>query len=483
VSRNRIRFLKDFPSALADGNGAVFIGAGVSMSAGYPSWSRLLRDIGEELGVKSTDVTDLAALAQWSVSENGSANRVRSVIRQEIGVVKPEPLALQVIARLPIKHFWTTNYDELIERAFQAINRPYDVISTAADLAIPARPGAARVYKMHGSVTRLDDIVISTDDYELYRKKRRPYLPLLEAHLTSMSMLFVGLSFTDPNVRHVLSLIRESFAEAPPEHFAIVRPPHRNDYDTNEEFDARFAQHRLWANDLRRYGLRAVEIEDYDEVPELLRLVERRVAMGRVWISGSWLSNDYGALATRVYTVAEGIGRAVGESGRALVSGAGVLVGSASLSGFVEALRAGGGWDLERRLIARPFPQSRDGGLPERAKWTALRQEMARLSGIVVFVGGTKLQNGGVADADGVIEEADLAERAGAFLLPIGATGGAAETIAARLLGSAVLSTGTQAQRPTDNELKNLGDKDASEEKLVKAVMSVIDRVSGTLAS
>jgi hypothetical protein len=82
-----------------------------------------------------------------------------------------------------------------------------------------------------------------------------------------------------------------------------------------------------------------------------------------------------------------------------------------------------------------------------------------------------------------VIEEADLAERAGAFLLPIGATGGAAETIAARLLGSAVLSTGTQAQRPTDNELKNLGDKDASEEKLVKAVMSVIDRVSGTLAS
>jgi len=44
----------------------------------------------------------------------------------------------------------------------------------------------------------------------------------------------------------------------------------------------------LWAKDLRRYGLVAVEIDDYDEVPSLLREVERRVAALRVWVSGSW---------------------------------------------------------------------------------------------------------------------------------------------------------------------------------------------------
>lgn len=483
MSNNRARFLKDYPAALADENGTIFIGAGVSMAAGYPSWARLLQEIGEELGVRSKDVADLAALAQWSVSENGGAGRVRGVIRQQIGVVKPVPPALEVIARLPIKHLWTTNYDELIERAFQAINRPYDVISAAADLSIPRKPGAARIYKMHGSVTRLDDIVISTDDYELYRTKRRPYLPLLEAHLTSTSMLFVGLSFTDPNVRHVLSLIRESFTEAPPEHFAIVRPPHRDDYDTKDEFDARLAQHKLWAKDLRRYGLHAVEIDDYNEVPELLRLVERRVAMGRVWISGSWPPDDRDALGAKVYTIAEGIGRAIGESGRALVSGAGLLVGSASLSGFVEALRAGGGWDLERRLIARPFPQPREGDLQECAKWTALREEMARLSGIVVFLGGTKQQDGKLVDADGVIEEADLARQAGAFLLPIGATGGAAKIIATRLRGSDILSTGPHSQRPTDEELIALSDKDLSAEQLIKLAITVMARASKELAA
>src|SRR5690606_37455512 len=99
---------------------------------------------------------------------------------------------------------------------------------------------------------RLDDVVISTHDYELFRSKRGQYLPLFQAHLTSMSMLFIGISFTDPNVRHVLSLIRESFTDAPPEHFAIVRAPQKSDFTTEGEFAARNAQHKLWAKDLKR---------------------------------------------------------------------------------------------------------------------------------------------------------------------------------------------------------------------------------------
>jgi hypothetical protein len=57
--------LKEFPESLAEETAAIFVGAGVSMGAGYPSWKDLLRDIGEELGVSSADVSDLAALAQW----------------------------------------------------------------------------------------------------------------------------------------------------------------------------------------------------------------------------------------------------------------------------------------------------------------------------------------------------------------------------------------------------------------------------------
>jgi len=449
------RFLKEFPEALSSGVGAIFVGAGVSMAAGYPSWSSLLQDIGDELGVGSGDLHDLAALAQWSIQESGGETQVRNVIKDKIGEDRSIPPVLDIIARLPVRYIWTTNYDRLIERSFQSIHRPIDVISSAADLSLKSAPGAARLYKMHGSVDRLDDVVIATDHYELFRSRRGAYLPLLQAHLTSMSMLFVGLSFTDPNIKHVLALIRESFTESPPEHFAIVRPPHRSDFKTEDEFNARMAKHRLWAKDLRRYGLVAVEIDSYDEVPELLRQVERRVAAKRVWVSGSW-PLEGGDQTAAVHSLAERAGRWIAESGRNLVTGNGMLVGSASLSSFLQALGPRGVWDLDRRLIARPFPQPLPGKAPLPEQWKIIREELARQAGIVMFLGGAKLENGSLIPANGVLEEFKVAQSCGAFLLPVGSTGGAAKQIADSLIGSNFLSTGPEAVRPTDDELNNL---------------------------
>src|SRR3954452_6050361 len=119
-------FLKEYPESLAEETAAIFVGAGVSISAGYPSWKDLLRDIGEELGVSSADVSDLAALAQWHIRRSAGATKIRQVIRNEIGVERPVPDTLDVIARLPVRHIWTTNYDRLVERAFSALGRPLD---------------------------------------------------------------------------------------------------------------------------------------------------------------------------------------------------------------------------------------------------------------------------------------------------------------------------------------------------------------------
>jgi SLOG family protein/SIR2-like protein len=328
---------------------------------------------------------------------------------------------------------------------------------------------------MHGSVDRLDDIVISTDDYELFRSKRGAFLPLLQAHLSSLSLLFVGLSFTDPNVRHVLSLIRESFAEAPPEHFAIVRPPHRSDFKTKAQYEARNTQHDLWADDLKRYGLRAIEIDSYDDVPDLLRELENKVAQRRAWISGSWPIGTTGASrAEYVHQVAFGLGKALGDLGLTLVSGSGLLVGSASVSGFLSSLQQTGSWDLERRLIARPFPQPLAGREPNREQWEMLRLELGRLSGIAIFVGGEKLVDGKIVDADGVFAEFDIAAKNGSFLLPIGATGGAARRIAERLLAQ---SGKPELRHPTKSELRDLME-DKSPAALVRAAMTIVQRVA-----
>ncbi|WP_454857877.1 SIR2 family protein [Rhizobium binxianense] len=446
------------------------------MAAGYPSWASLLREVGEELGLSSSDIHDLAALAQWHIRENGGATRVRNIIKTEIGRDLPVPEALEVIARLPVRHIWTTNYDRLVERAFEAIRRPIDVLSGSKDLSLKAKPSAVRLYKMHGSIDRLDDIVISTDDYELYRSRRGAFLPLLQAHLTGMSMLFVGLSLTDPNVRHVLSLIRESFLDAPPEHFAIVRPPKADDFTNPNEFKARAAQHALWAKDLQRYGLIAVEIDDYDEVPALLRQVERRVANQRVWVSGSWPIEAIDPQSQKIYRLSENLGRLVGNRGLCLVTGSGVLVGPASIAGFLEALRVDGGWDIDQRLISRPFPQPPLGGEADKTLWSAHRAELARNAGTVVFLGGAKTSGGSIVAAEGVMEEFEKAKGAGAFLLPVGSTGGAAKLICDQLQGSSLPFSGSDASRPSDDELTALSDETMTMEATIKLIDTIIMR-------
>lgn len=481
---HRKLFLTEYPKALNDGIGAVFVGAGVSMDAGYPSWPSLLREIAEELGVNLTDISDMTALAQWSIHESGSASRVQDVILKEI---KPEyeiPPAVKTLARLPIRHIWTTNYDRLIERAFSEIHRPLHSIANGKELArrLPSR-GASRLYKMHGCISNVSEVVISTDDYELYRSRRGQFLPLFQAHLTGMSMLFIGISFTDPNVKHVLSLIRESFIDAPPEHFAIVRPPQRQDFTTDEEYTARLNQHNLWAKDLRRYGLKAVEVEDYKEIPQLLLEIERRLASNRVWVSGSWPLGSETSIAHDVYRFSEKLGQRLAETDRDLVTGAGLLVGSASLSGFVTALRKGAEWDIARRLTARPFPQPLEGEAPDKAHWTALRTELANRAGVVIFVGGLKVDASGLVEAPGVLEEYELAKETGAFLLPIAATGYAAQSISNTLKGSTLLAAGNKAQRPTDAELEALSDpallaNDSGRDQLLDVVFAILARIS-----
>jgi len=222
----------------------------------------------------------------------------------------------------------------------------------------------------------------------------------------------------------------------------------------------------------------AVEIDDYEEVPSLLRQIERRVAARRVWVSGSWPIDDTGPEAARSYALAESIGRYVGQSGLDLISGVGLLVGPAAVSGFLEGLREDDKWDVGRRLIVRPFPQGSATGKPSEAQWTGLRKELARQAGIVIFIGGMKVDGGRSVKATGVLEEFHLAETSGAFLLPIGSTGGAAEHIARTLTGSSRSSSGSASVRPTDEELQFLSDASSSIETLLGTVIKILERVT-----
>jgi hypothetical protein len=233
-------------------------------------------------------------------------------------------------------------------------------------------------------------------------------------------------------------------------------------------------QHKLWADDLLRYGLIVVEIDDYSEAAGLMHEVERRVASNRVWISGSWpLVGGPAEQLSYVVETASAIGQLLEEQDFTLISGAGLVVGAASISGFLGALQRKGSWDLERRLIARPFPQPLQGAEPNLAQWEGLRTEMARTAGTVIFLVGAKWDGKQLVETGGVRAELEAAMTAGTFLLPVGCTGGTAKAIAEEMIDTSGTSLLKAAPRPSKTDLRML--MKAEEPKAVaQAVLSVL---------
>lgn len=101
VDRNQV--LRDFIGAAQNGNAALFIGAGLSMSAGFVNWKELLRSLAEEIGLDVNQGPDLVAIAQYHLNRHGQdRSRLNQIVRREfdkavraihrgLQVVKPRP--------------------------------------------------------------------------------------------------------------------------------------------------------------------------------------------------------------------------------------------------------------------------------------------------------------------------------------------------------------------------------------------------------
>ena len=437
---DRSEFVRRWEEALEKGSASAFIGAGLSRSAGYPDWRALLKDVAHTLGLNIDNEHDLAAVAQYSINRaTGKRHDLSRLITNEFPPKDP-PEAFRLLARLPLRHVWTTNYDALPEEAWRQERKLLDVKSRNGDLGIDKPWAHTILYKMHGSVDHPADVVIAKDDYELYRRLRPGFLQVLTGHLVSKQFLFLGFSFTDPNLAHLFGSIRESFKENGPEHYAIVRRPKATAGQSADEVEAHRIRHTLWVEDLQRYGIRCIEIEEFSEIEEILQQVATRIARRSIMVAGAYpdtLDVKYLDHRRKVEAVARGIGGLIAHRGKRLVSGFGLVVGSAALSGALAQVLKGDAPNLEKSLMLRPFPQEAPPGMTKADFSRRYREGMIQQSGACIVIAGEKdVPDKGATKrvlAEGVFEEVDTAHDLQRPVIPIGATGGVAQEIWKRI--------------------------------------------------
>src|SRR5438067_544588 len=185
-------FIREYTRELHNKNAAVFAGAGLSLESGYVDWKGLLTEIIHDLGLDPDKEHDLVTLAQYHCNQaGGSKTRLSQAIFDHFGLTRTPTANHNILARLPIHTFWTTNYDKLIEKALEAAKKVPDVKYALKQLSVTRPDRDVVVYKMHGDIDHPAEAIISRDDYEAYPLKMGAFVSALRGDLVEKTFLFL----------------------------------------------------------------------------------------------------------------------------------------------------------------------------------------------------------------------------------------------------------------------------------------------------
>ncbi len=466
-------FLRDVGKELLEENVAVFAGAGMSAGAGFVNWAELLRPIADELGLDVDKENDLVALAQFHCNDNANnRSQLNQRLIEEFSREASETENHKILCRLPIRTYWTTNYDKIIENALDNSGKIADVKYTKEHLSTTKPKRDAVVYKMHGDVDHASQAVLTKDDYERYHVKMDQYLANLKGDLISKTFIFIGFSFTDPNLDYILSRVRVAYEGNQRRHYCFIRGVKQEDAEELADFEYRRRKQDYFVKDLERFNVKTILVDDFSEITELLKRLEQNYKSKTIFISGA--AHEYGEMGEHdalkfVYQLS----RKLVSQGIRVVSGFGLGVGSSVISGVLEQTFTSPKAKVEDQLILRPFPQSTEGGLPLPALWSRYREDMINHAGIALFLFGNKSDGEKLLLSNGMREEYEIAKSKGLFLIPVGATGYMAEELWSEI------NSEIQNCAETSDEVKQLfadiGNSEAKSEELIESVIKIIN--------
>ena len=221
-------------------------------------------EIIQDLGLDPKKEHDLVTIAQYHCNQaGGNKTHLTQTIFNHFAPAKSPTPTHRILASLPIFTYWTTNYDKLIEKALEDAKKVPDVKYALKQLSVTRPDRDVVVYKMHGDIDHPADAIISKDEYEAYPLKMGPFVSALRGDLVEKTFLFLGFSFTDPNIDYILSRVRVQYEKHQRQHYSIQKKVGRSTGESDQEFKHRELMQHYFIRDLKRFGIYTVLVDEY----------------------------------------------------------------------------------------------------------------------------------------------------------------------------------------------------------------------------
>jgi len=294
------------------------IGSAFSVPSGLPSWSSMLSDLinyyypqNERILItkafqnkKSPDLADF--LDTISISDYN----IKDFISEKINNPNIQPTQYhKFLIDLQPDTIITTNWDLLIEQAYNDNKIPLNVIYSDNHVANFDTNKKTQLLKIHGSINDFESLVYKKSSYEEFWKENKVLYSLLVTLISTRNLLFIGYGLGDPNVLLLLDLLKRTTGKFIREHFALI---FGNDsmnnvwqrYDVNIVYAPEFEElNRNYEDSIIKFfkeltlETQSVALSNLDRSKtvnhEIEKLIEKRPPNPTLYFRGSigWLSN------------------------------------------------------------------------------------------------------------------------------------------------------------------------------------------------
>lgn len=187
--------------------------------------------------------------------------------------------------------------------------------------------------------------------------------------------------------------------------------------------------------DLKRFNIRSLLVDEYSEITEALEEIVRRFRMNTAFVSSSAADFEpWGEV--QVVEFMRKLGSMLVDNSFRISTGLGLGVGNALFTGALEQVYRSPDPQVDECLLIRPFPQFVPDKDERENLWDSYRRDFIPSAGLALFLFGNKQDGQSIVDANGMVSEFEIAAENGLVLLPIGATGSVAKKLAERLIAN-----------------------------------------------
>lgn len=211
--------IRELASQIRARRAILFVGSGVSAGFGLPPWRGLIEHLGRDLGYDPDEFCSFTdsflALAEYYRLRKGSLRAVRDWIRDEWRISDDDLRASRlhdILVGFDCPLIYTTNFDQLLERAFALRGRRINKVVSVRDLS-EIDDSLPTVIKFHGDIDDMASLMLSETDYFRRLAFEAPLDIKLRADALGRTVLFIGYSLSDINIRLMLYRMKGMWLE------------------------------------------------------------------------------------------------------------------------------------------------------------------------------------------------------------------------------------------------------------------------------